>query len=42
MSKGKTNIDIDLTVMAVAILFICFYGEPDLIDAIIYFLMNQC
>lgn len=37
---GNSDISIDYSFLAIAILLIAFYGEPDLIDAIIYYLMN--
>ena len=42
MSKESTKIDIDLTIMAIALITMFFYGEPSLKDAIVYYLMNQC
>lgn len=34
------EIDIDLFPIAVAMLLIAFYGEPDLVDALIHYLMK--
>ena len=40
MSDNNISADTDFGLLAIALLFICFCGEPDLIDALIYFLMN--
>ncbi len=37
---SEQRIDIDFAFPAIALLFIMFWGEPDLVDAIIYFLMK--
>lgn len=39
---GDNNTSIDLGFMAVALLCIAFYGEPDLVDALIHYLMSGC
>lgn len=39
MSDGG-GISIDFTALAIALLLICFWGEPDLIDALIKYLMS--
>ena len=40
LTMKKNEINIELTSVCVTILFIAFYGEPDLIDAIIHYLMK--
>jgi len=37
---SENNIDIDYSWLAVAVLFIAFWGEPNLVDAIIHWLMH--
>lgn len=33
---GDNKIEIDFTLLAIIIAMVCFIGEPDLIDAIIF------
>jgi len=39
MAEG---ISIGFETLAIAILFIAFYGEPDLVDALIHYFMRAC
>ena len=39
MSNG--GIEIDFTFLGVAMLIIAFWGEPDLVDALIHYFLNK-
>jgi hypothetical protein len=40
MENPQINNSIDCTMLALVLWIICFWGEPDLIDALIHFLMK--
>ncbi len=40
MSWDEDGIHLGVGTLAIVLLIICFWGEPDLIDALIHFLMN--
>jgi len=41
--SNDSGVSIDFGFLAIALLIICFYGEPDLIDALIkYFMSATC
>ena len=39
-NKGGNKVTIDFTVLAIVLAFIFFHGEPDLVDALIHYLMT--
>ena len=41
MKKDDIKISVDYFWIALAILAIAFHGEPDLVDALIHFLMKK-
>ena len=40
MGESSSSISIGLETLAIALLVIAFYGEPDLIDALIHYFMR--
>ena len=38
---GETNVSIGFGSLAIALLIIAFWGEPDLVDALIQYFMNK-
>lgn len=41
-SNNNGGISIDFGSIAIAMLFIAFWGEPDLVDALIQYFMRAC
>lgn len=40
MSDSNVKVDVDNSAVALVLLLIFFYGEPDLVDALIHWLMK--